>query len=224
MKEFEYEGVDKNGRTVRGSTTAESVREVKAQLVEFGFTNIRVEEKGVAPAPMDQAGDDYIQRPVDGDIEETPPEEEVEEDEWRRLEVLERVRRYRRKENIALAIILVVLGFLAAYFIYDKITEIPAPQPTIVTQSSSEMLTFKDVYIRGRDLVFIVFSPNWNGNVRVDFKAWDPFGKEIDHGTARLGFIGEYYGATPEKSGTFKLKKTRFYEKIEIVVSGDEEK
>ena len=86
------------------------------------------------------------------------------------------------------------------------------------------MLTFKDVYIRGRDLVFIVFSPNWNGNVRVDFKAWDPFGKEIDFGTARLGFIGEYYGASPEKSGTFKLKKTRFYERIEIVVSGDEKK
>ena len=147
MKEFGYEGVDKNGRTVRGSTTAESVREVKAQLVEFGFTNIRVEEKGVAPAPMDQAGD----------IEETSPEEKLEENEWLRLEVLERLRRYRRKENIVLAIILVVLGSLAAYFIYDKITEIPAPQPTIITHSSSEMLTFKDVYIRGRDLVFIVF-------------------------------------------------------------------
>jgi len=91
-------------------------------------------------------------------------------------------------------------------------------------RSGSEMLSFKDVYVKGSDIVFIVFARNWNGNVRVDFKAWDPFENVVDFGTARLGFIGDHYGGSPEKSGTFKLKKTRYYETIEIRVNGDEGK
>jgi hypothetical protein len=39
------------------------------------------------------------------------------------------------------------------------------------------MLSFKDVYVKGQTLVFIVFAPNWNGNVRVDYKAWGPYVK-----------------------------------------------
>ena len=58
MKEFEYEGVDKNGRTVRGSTTAQSAREVKSQLVEFGFRDISIKEKDVSPGPTGEAGDE----------------------------------------------------------------------------------------------------------------------------------------------------------------------
>lgn len=86
------------------------------------------------------------------------------------------------------------------------------------------MLSFKDVYVKDQDLVFIVHSRSWNGNVRVDFQAWDALENRIDFGTARLGFIGEHYGGSSDKSGTFRLKKSRFYERIELLVSGDEGK
>jgi hypothetical protein len=151
-------------------------------------------------------------------------DEETAGDEWRRLEVVAKVRKYRRKENIVLAVSLVIVCALAAYFIYNKITEIAAPQPKIITRSNSEMLSFADVYVKGPDLVFIVYARDWNGNVRVDYKAWDPYGSVIDFGIARLGFIGDHYGGSPEKSGAIKLKKRRYYETIELLVSGDEDR
>jgi len=236
MKQFDYEGVDKNGRTVRGTTAGVSLKAVKAQLKEFGFGKIHVEEKDASEArrrapreEQETLADDFVQQLVDGDIEvearaPADEEEEAEGGEWRRLEVLERVRKYRYRENIIILVMLIVLVSFAAYFIYDKMTNIPAPQPKIIMRSGSEMLSFKDVYVKGSDIVFIVFARNWNGNVRVDFKAWDPFENVVDFGTARLGFIGDHYGGSPEKSGTFKLKKTRYYETIEIRVNGDEGK
>jgi hypothetical protein len=233
MKTFNYQGVDKRGRAIRGSTTAESKREVKAQLAKFGFSDIEVEEEAASPpdsgpseGPEGQATVDLVQKLVDGDIEVEAPvsPEEIEEDEWRRAESLARISRYRHRENIALVLSLILVGTVAAYFIYQKMTEIPAPQPKIITSTASEMLTLKDVYVKGDDLVFVVFSRNWNGNVRVDFQAWDVFDERIDFGMARIGFVGEYLGGSPEKSGTFKLKKSRFYERIEIMVSGDEGK
>jgi len=238
VKQYNYKGVDQNGNTVRGTTTGPSKGDVKAQLKEFGFTHIRVKEKVAAeratPAPQgasppqaeEEPRDDFVQKLIDGDvtIEDDMDEEEAAQDEWRRLEVIQRVREYRHKENITLAIILVVLISVVAYYIFSKMTEVKAPQPKIIAQSSSEMLSFKDVYVDGPDLIFIVYGKNWNGNVRVDFKAWDPFGEPTDRGIARLGFIGDYYGGSPEKSGAIRLKKTRFYETIEVRVSGDEGK
>lgn len=234
MKKFNYHGVNKEGRTVTGSTTGASEQEVKAQLVKFGFKNIRVKEEALSPArsgppeEVAEEGDDrdFVQKLVDGDIEVGEPlsEGEAEEDEWYRAEAFARIRRYRRRENVVLVITLVLLGVFVAYFAYDKMTEIPAPQPEIITRSSSEMLSFKDVYVKGNDLVFVVFSRNWNGNVRVDYQAWDSFGERIDFGTARMGFIGEHYGASPEKTGTVKLKKYKYYERIELLVSGDEDR
>ena len=233
MKQYDYEGVDKNGRAVRGTTAASSKDDVRAQLREFGFREIRVKTKRAGKSPIEQPQqveeappDDLVQQLVDGDIsvEEAADEEEAEQAEWRRLEVIARVRKYRRKENITIFFTLVVMGILATYFIIDKMTEIKAPQPKIITRSGSEMLSFKDVYVDGMDLVFIVYGKNWNGNVRVDFKAWDPFNEVAGFGTARLGFIGDHYQGSPEKSGTFKLKKTRYYETIEIRVNGDEGK
>jgi hypothetical protein len=94
----------------------------------------------------------------------------------------------------------------------------------MIMRSSSEMLTFKDVYVKGGNLVFVIYAKNWNGNVRVDFRAWDPFDNVVDFGAARLGYIGVHFGGSAEKSGTFKLKKTRFYDTIEVRVSGDEGK
>lgn len=233
MKNFNYQGVNTQGRTVTGSTTGANEQEVKAQLMKFGFKNIRVKEETPSPVRSGQSGradeqgsDDFAQKLVDGGIEVGEPlsEEEAEEDEWYRAEAFVRIRRFRRRENIALVISLVLLGVFVSYFIYDKITEIPAPQPKIITRSKSEMLSFKDVYVKGDDLVFIVFSRNWNGNVRVDFQAWDSFDNRIDFGTARMGNIGEHYGGSPEKSGTVKLKKYKFYERIELLVSGDEDR
>jgi hypothetical protein len=231
MKQYDYEGVDKNGRAVRGTTAASSKEEVKAQLKEFGFSDIRVKTKRTQENPIaqpqhvDEAPQvDLVQQLVDGDvkIEDEVDEEDAAQAEWRRLEVISRVRTYRRKENITIFFTLVIVGILATYFIIDKMTEIKAPQPRIITRSGSEMLSFKDVYVDGTNLVFIVYGKDWNGNVRVDFKAWDPFELEVDHGTARLGFIGDHYGGAPEKSGTFNLKKTRYYETIELRVNGDE--
>ncbi len=256
MKKFSYEGVDKNGRTVTGSTAAANEQEVKAQLKKFGFSNVRVHEekahagqippsgkpsvpskKVSAPAaspsrvkqsaqPAEPMQEDFVQKLVDGDIEVGEPatEEEAEREAWYREEALERARKFRRRERIAMIISVVLVGVAAAYFIYDKLTEIPAPQPQIIMRSANEMLVLKDVYVKGPDLVFVVYSRNWNGNVRVDFQAWDAFDRRIDFGTARLGFIGEHYGGSPEKSGTFRLKKSKFYERIEILVSGDEGK
>ncbi len=234
MRKFNYEGVDKNGRTVRGTTAAESPEEVKAQLREFGFKDIEIKEKsasvGRREAPekkKETLADDFARKFADDGIdmdELVSEEDEGEEDEWRRLEVLAKVRQYRRKENIIIAITLIILGTFASHYIYNKTTEIPAPQPKIIMRSDSGMLSFRDAYVRGNDLVFIVFAKNWNGNVRVGFKAWDPFEKVVDFGTARLGFIGDHFGGSPEKSGTFRLKKTRYYETIEIRVSGDEGK
>jgi len=234
MKKYNYTGVDKIGRTVNGSTLAASEEEVKKQLVQFGFKNIRIKAEEAASAEIpptevqEQPPDDFVQKLIDGDIqiEEPVSEEEAELYEWERAEAFTRIRHHRRRENIALAITLVVIGIIAAYFIFNKLTEIPAPQPEIITRSASEMLSFKDVYVKGQDLVFVVFSRDWNGNVRVDFKAWDPVDKKnpVDFGTARLGFIGDHYGGSPQKSGTFKLKKTRFYDRIEIIVSGDEKR
>jgi hypothetical protein len=233
MAQYDYQGVDKNGRTVRGTTTAGSKEDVKAQLKDFGFREIRVTAKVSTPKPVEQPGspeeqlgDDYVQRLVDGDlgIHDAVDEEEAAEDEWRRLEVMQRVRRYRHKENVAIVITLIVVGALASHFIFDWMTTITAPQPRIITRSDSEMLSFQDLYVKDDTLFFIIHAQNWNGNVRVDFKAWDPFGKVADFRTARLGFIGDHYGGSPEKSGTFRLKKTRFYDTIEVRVSGDEDK
>jgi hypothetical protein len=231
MKQYDYEGVDKTGRTVRGTTAASSKEDVKIQLKEFGFRDIRIKTKRTHKSPVEQPQHveeappvDLVQQLVDGDvsIDDELDEEEAAQAEWRRLEVIARVRKYRHKENITIFFTLVVLGILATYFIIDKMTEIKAPQPKIITRSGSEMLSFKDVYVDGMDLVFIVYGKSWNGNVRVDFKAWDPFNEVADFGTARLGFIGDHYRGSPEKSGTFKLKKTRYYETIEIRVNGDE--
>jgi hypothetical protein len=234
MRQYSYEGTDRNGRLIRGSTSGESAREVKAQLATFGFKNVRVTEEASIPAGSATseaaAPDDLVQRLVDGDIEIDASAagggvgEEEEEDEWFRAEALAKIRKHRRRENIALVITLTVLGAIAAYYIYDKLTEIPAPQPHIIMRNANEMLSFKDVYVKGDDLIFIVFAPRWNGNVRVDYQAWDVLDNRIDFGTARLGFIGSYYGGSPEKSGAVKLKKHRFYNRIEILVSGDEGK
>lgn len=249
MKKFSYEGVNKQGRVVTGSTSAANEQEVKAQLKKFGFSNVRVQEEETTPEqtmssgkasgsmtsaarvkqpaqPAEAPPQDLVQKLVDGDIEIGEPitEEEAERDMWFRAEALARIRKARRRERIAMVFAIVLVGSIAAYFIYDKVTEIPAPQPRIIMRTSSEMLSFKDVYVKGPDLVFVVFSRNWNGNVRVDFQAWDAFDNRIDFGTARLGFIGEHYGGAPEKSGTFKLKKSKFYERIELLVSGDEGK
>ncbi len=268
MKKFNYEGIDKRGRAVSGSTDGENEQEVKAQLVQFGFKNIRVTEEapppkstkqaerakpapaskpaqaekpapagktpagsksvsGAKPAPAGEPlPEDFVQKLIDGDIQIPEPavEEETEEDEWYRAEAFARTRRYRYRQNVALIISLIVLGSIISYFVYDKLTEIPAPEPKIITKSQNELLSLKDVYIRGDDLVFVVYSRNWNGNVRVDFQAWDVFDTKIDSGTARLGFIGDHYGGSPQQSGTFKLKKSKFYERIELLVSGDEGK
>ena len=232
MAQFDYQGVDKNGRSVRGTTTAQSEEDVKAQLKDLGFREIRVKARAADPetvelpgSPEEQFGD-AVQRPVEDDlgIQDTIDAEEAAEGELRRREVVERVRRYRHKENITIVITLIVVGVLASYFIFDKMTAITAPQPRIITRSQSELLTFQDLYVEGGSLVFIIHAENWNGNVRVDYRAWDPFGKVADFGTARLGFIGDHYGGSPEKSGTFRLKKTRYYETIEMIVSGDEDK
>ena len=231
MAQFDYQGVDKNGRAVRGTTTARSKEDVKAQLKDFGFREIRVKAKADDPETVElpggpEEGGDVVQSHLDDDIDiqDTVDAEEAAEDELRRREVAERVRRYRRKENITIVITLIVVGVLAAYFIFDKMTAITAPQPRIITRSQSELLTFQDLYVEGDSLAFIIHAENWNGNVRVEYKAWDPFGEVAGFGIARLGFIGSHYGGSPEKSGTFKLKKTRYYETIEIIVNGDEDK
>jgi hypothetical protein len=233
MKEFSYQGTDRRGRAVTGTTAAENAQEVEAQLLKFGFSNIQIEATGARPqaeetkkAAAEKLPDDYVQKLIDGDIaiEQPATEEEAEEDEWRRAEVYAKVARRRRRENFALAIALVVIGLAAIYYIFEKATAITAPQPTIIMRSGSQMLSFKDVYVKGNELFFTIFSREWNGNVRVDFKAWDPFDEQIDFGTARLGHIGEHYGGSSEKTSAFKLKKSRFYERIEILVSGDEGK
>jgi hypothetical protein len=234
MRKFNYTGVDKSGRTINGSTMAASEEEVRNQLTEFGFKNIHIEEATSSATTIEQPAqegrptEDLVQQLVFGDTrtEEAVDDEEAAIQEWERAETFIRIRRYRRRENIALVITLILLGAIAAYFVFDKVTEVSAPQPEIVTRRGSPMLTFKDVYVKGQELVFIVHAPNWNGNVRVDFKAWDPVDKKkpMDFGTARIGFIGDHYGGTPQKSGTFKLKKMRFYDRIEIVVSGDEKR
>jgi hypothetical protein len=225
MKTFTYKGIDRRGRTVTGTTTALNEREVRDQLAQFGFKNIRVVE-GSSDAPKEeQLPADFVQKLVDGDLAvEAKPEEGAEEDEWHRAEAIARTRRFRRRENVALVLTVIVLGTLAAYFIYDRLTALPAPEPTIIAESKSELLRFKEVYIKGEDLVFVIYGPRWNGNVRVDFQAWDPFDHKIDFGTARLGFVGAHYGGADEKSGAFKLKKRRFYERIELLLSGDEGK
>jgi hypothetical protein len=233
MKQYDYEGIDKNGHAVHGTTAASSKDEVKAQLKEFGFKEIRVKKKRDAESPVELPRQDeeappvdLVQQLVDGDIsvEDPADEEEAAEAEWRRMEVIARVRKYRRKENIVIFFTLVIVGFLAIYYVVNKMTEIKAPQPRIITRSGNELLTFRDVYVEGTDLVFMVYGKDWNGNVRVDYKAWDPFNEVAGFGTARLGFVGDHYGGSPEKSGTFKLKKTRYYDTIEIRVNGDEGK
>jgi hypothetical protein len=238
MKKFEYIGIDKNGLTTSGSTMGKSKEEVKAQLRQFGFRKIRIQESRAAssqaeqPSPAAEATDeDFVQRLVDGDIQIHAPvegtdveEEEDEEDEWRRAETLARVRKHRRRENLALVITLIIVGVIAAIFIYDKMTEIDAPQPKIIKRTANPMLSLEDVYVKGGNLVFVVFSREWNGNVRVEYEAWDAFGAKIDFGMKRIGHVGEYLGGSPRKSGAVSLKKFRYYDKIEIIVRGDEGK
>ena len=226
MKTYTYEGIDKNGRLVRGSTAGTDERQVKAQLAEFGFKNIRVEQQVASESYGARASGDYAEEPMGSDFGYGEPveEEEADEDEWKRADALARAYRFRRRENIALIISLILVGAVAAYLVYDKMTEMPAPQPEILVNSSSGMLSLKDVRLQDGNLVFVVYSRNWNGNVRVDFQAWDAFDNRIDFGTARVGFVGEYYGGSPERSGAIKLKKSRFYERIEILVSGDEDR
>jgi hypothetical protein len=234
MKEFSYKGFDRKGRPVSGTTAAESAQEVRVQLQKFGFTDIKIREAGSQSAPQaekptpseEKLPDDYVQRMVDGliDIDRAATEQEAEEDEWRRADVIAHVKRRRRRENIGLIITVAVIALLAIYYIYDKATAITQPQPQFVIRSDSPMLTLKDVFVKGNELYFTVFSRDWNGNVRVDFKAWDPFDRQVDFGTARMGYIGEHYGANPEKTSAFSLRKHRFYERIEVVVRGDEGK
>ncbi len=231
MKEFSYEAIDRKGRPINGTTAAESAQDVKAQLQKFGFNNIRVKTAAVrAPAAGTESSEnlpeDYVQKLVDGeiDVRDLAAEQEAEEDEWRRAEAIQKIQRRRKRETVGLTIFLVVLGIVVLYFVYEKATAITAPQPTIIMRSGNPMLSFKDVYVKDNELCFTVFSRDWNGNVRVDFKAWDPFDEQIDFGIARLGNIGEHYGGSAEKSSQFKLKKRRFYERIEILVSGDEGK
>jgi hypothetical protein len=226
MKDFAYEGLDKNGRLVRGSTAGTDEQQVRKQLKRFGFTNIRIEEQVGSQTFGDQFSGGFGRESDAADVGASDPFEghEIDEEEWKRADALARARRHRHRENIALVISLILIGTFAAYFLYDKLTEIPAPQPTIITNTTSEMLSLKDVYVKDGNLVFIVYSRNWNGNVRVDFQAWDAFDNRIDFGTARVGFVGEYYGASPEKSGAVRLKKNRFYERIEVLVSGDEDR
>jgi hypothetical protein len=234
VREFSYEGVDRRGRPITGTTAAENAQEVKAQLQKFGFSDIKIQDTGARSASQgkpqsaadEKLSDDYVQKMVDGliDVSEPPTDQEAEEDEWRRAEVYAKIKKRRRRENIGLIIILIILSGVGSYFIYDKATAIKAPQPQIIMSSRSKMLSFKDVYVKDNQLFFTVFSRDWNGNVRVDFKAWDPFNEQIDFGTARLGFLGEHYGASPRKTSTFQLKRSRYYERIEIMVSGDEGK
>ena len=233
MKEFSYKGFDRKGRPVSGQTTAESAQEVRAQLQKFGFTEIKIREAGTQPVPQaeptpaeEKLPDDYVQRMVDGliDIDQPASGQEAEEDEWRRAEVIAQVKRRRRRENIWLIVAVAVIGLLVIYYIYDKATAITQPQPQFIIRSESPMLTLKDVFVKDNDLYFTVFSRDWNGNVRVDFEAWDPFDQRVDFGTARMGYIGEHYGANPEKTSAFSLRKYRFYDRIEVVVKGDEGK
>lgn len=233
MKEFSYKGFDRKGRPVSGTTAAESARDVRAQLQKFGFSEFKIWEAGTQPLPQaeptpaeEKLPDDYVQRMVDGliDIDQPATEQEVEEDEWRRAEVIAQVKRRRRRENIGLIVIVAVIALLIIYYIYDKATAITQPQPKFIIRSESPMLTLKDVFVKGDELYFTVFSRDWNGNVRVDFEAWDPFDQRVDFGTARMGYIGEHYGANPEKTSAFSLKKHRFYDRIEVVVGGDEGK
>lgn len=227
MSNFRYEGIDPQGRPIKGSTSGANKQEVISQLRMFGFTKIRIKEEADAPAQTEEVSPDgSVQKPVDGEtlIDEPVSEDEEDEDEWRRAEAFARTRALRRRENIILIVLVVVLGCMAIYIVYNRITRIEAPQPKIITYSTTEMLSFKDVYVRDPDLVFVIFGRDWNGNVKVDFEAWDPQGSRIDFGTKRLGFVGEHFGGAPEKSGAFKLKKYRFYDKIVIAVSGDEGK
>lgn len=238
MKKFEYIGIDKNGLTTSGSTMGKSEKEVKAQLREFGFRKVRIKESRAAssqkeqPSPGEETADEnFVQRLVDGDIEIDAPvegaeaeEEEGEEDEWRRADTLARVRRHRRRENVALVITLIIVGVIAAIFIYDRMTKIDAPQPRIIKRTSNAMLSLEDAYVKDNTLIVVVFSRDWNGNVRVDYQAWDAFDTRIDFGIKRLGHVGEYYGGSARKTGAVKLKKYRYYDKIEVIVSGDEGK
>lgn len=234
MKKFDYTGIDKNGLTTSGSTMGESAEEVKAQLRDFGFRNIRIKESGTPsreteqPSPETGAADeDFAERLVDGRMEiQTPVEgmepEEDEEDEWRRADALARLRKHRRRENMALVITLFIVGAIALIFIYDKMTEIDAPQPRIIKRSANPLLTLEDAYVEDGNLVFVVYSREWNGNVRVEYEAWDVFDIRIDFGMKRIGNVGEYLGGSPRKSGAVKLKKYRYYDKIDILVRGDE--
>jgi len=224
VKEFAYVGTDKNGRVVEGSTAGTDAKQVAAQLAEFGFTNVRVVEQASSQTYGDQASDGSTEAAGDFGFGQRDDGEETDDEEWKRADALARARRFRRRENIALVITLILLGTFLAYYIYDKITEIPAPQPEILINSSSGMLSLKDVHVKDGELRFLVFSRNWNGNVRVDYRAWDAFDQVIDFGTARIGFVGEYYGGSPEKSGAVELKKNRFYERIEVIVTGDEDR
>jgi len=216
----------------------QSREQVKAQLREFGFRKIQIKESRAASSQAEQplpaaetADEDFVQKLVDGDIEIHAPvegveaeEEEDEEDEWRRAEALVRIRKHRRRENVALVITLIIVGVIAVIFIYDKMTKIDAPQPKIIKRTTNAMLSLEDAYVEDDTLIFVVFSANWNGNVRVDYQAWDVFDTRIDFGLKRLGHVGEYYGGSPRKSGAVKLKKFRYYDRIEVVVSGDEGK
>ena len=236
MKKFDYTGIDKNGLTTSGSTMAESEQEVKAQLREFGFRKIRIEESRAASSQTEQpspaaetADEDFAQRLADGDIEihaaaDGVEAEEEEEDEWRRADVLAHVRRHRRRENVVLIITLIIVGLIAVIFIYDRMTKIDAPQPKIIKRTANPMLSLEDAYVEDGNLVFVVFSREWNGNVLVEYEAWDVFDTRIDFGMKRIGHIGEYLGGSPRKSGAVKLKKYRYYDKIEIIVRGDEGK
>jgi hypothetical protein len=233
MKEFSYEGTDRKGRPITGTTAAENAQEVRAQLQKFGFSDIKIKDAGAQPKTAekvkpaaDKLGDDYVQKMVDGliDVSEPAPGEEAEEDEWKRADAIAKVKKRRRRENIGFGVIIAILAVLGLFYLYDKATAISAPQPQIIMKTGSQMLSFKDVYVRDNQLFFTVYSRDWNGNVRVDFKAWDPFDQQVDFGTARLGYLGERFHASPEKTSTFQLKKTRYYERIEIMVSGDEGK
>jgi hypothetical protein len=237
LKQFDYTGVDRRGRTVSGSTMAKTERDVEAQLLKFGFKNIRISDGSASASAVgqtDQAAEpmpaDYVQKLIDGDIEIEAPapqaegKQEEEADEWRRAEVLARVRKYRRRESIVLTVTLIIVGALAAYFVYNKITEIDAPQPKIVKRTSNALLSLEDVHVENGNLVFVVNGRNWNGNVRVDYRAWDAFGEKVDFGLKRMGFIGDHFRGSATKSGAFRLKKYRYYDRIEIVVSGDEGK
>ncbi len=98
MSNFRYEGIDPQGRPIKGSTSGENKKEVIAQLRTFGFKKIRIKEEQDLPAQTEEVPpEDLVQRLADGDrlIDDPVSEEEEDEDEWRRADALARENRKR---------------------------------------------------------------------------------------------------------------------------------